>query len=161
MSSQVQQLLLAAKAASGLSAREIARKAGLSHGTVSNALNASPRRHAIPDETLAKLARGFEIPLPQLQRAAEADRALRLVPEQATVDVRGAILADDSLLPEARAHLLNQYELLLRLNPPAPGEAVEQERRRQIAGVEQAQREVIRAIKKTAPVPAAKRPRKG
>lgn len=113
---RVQDLLAAAKKASGRSIRDIAELSGLGTGTVSNYLNGVHRKNPIDDETLDKLSRGFGIPMPRLRAAHLAERGLtdadRDLPD---VDVVSAILADPDLLPEAKEHLVRQYGLLLRV----------------------------------------------
>jgi transcriptional regulator with XRE-family HTH domain len=121
--SRVQQLLQAAKAVSKLSVRDIAEKAGVSHGTVSNYINGADRKHPIPEDMLDKLAKGFGIPAPRLRAAHYADRGLipaeSAEPTKAGEDVISAVLADPDLLPEAKEHLVNQYGLLLRIQAAA------------------------------------------
>lgn len=63
-----------------------------------------------------------------------------------SANVTGAILTDTQLLPEARAHLLNQYQLLLRLQASSPEELEEQERRRQHAQVQAEGRAMLEAV---------------
>lgn len=111
--------LRAAKAAAQLSGRAIAEKGGLSHGTVQNYLDGAHPRH-VPDDMLERLARGFGVPFPVLKRAHLDDLGLaqREEPEPTTSSIEAAILADDTLLPEARQHLLNQVGLLRRLSAP-------------------------------------------
>lgn len=124
MSSQqrLHDLLVTAPAASEMSVRDLAEKAGLSHGSIANYL--AGRIPAImSDTTLEKLSRGFGIPFPRIKRAYLADRGLALAaPEEPTIDpqerVIEAIKADPNLLPEAREHFLNQYKLLLRIQAP-------------------------------------------
>lgn len=83
---------------------------------------------------------------------------LSAVPDLPGTDVRQAILDDPHLLPIARAHLLNQYDILLRLQNTPPEMLLEQERRRQEAEVEERGQAILRGIaeaekakKKTSP----------
>lgn len=117
--SRVVELLQAAHADRRLTVREYADKSGLAHGTISNYL-AGQIPKVIPDDTLEKLARAFGIPLPRLEAAHLADRGLAKIPKEGVPAdpqqrVIEAIQDDPSLLPEAKAHFLNQYQLLLRL----------------------------------------------
>lgn len=130
MSSQhrVFDLLVAAQAVSELSARAIAEKSGLSHGTVSNYLAGKIPR-TITDQTLDGLSKGFGIPLPRLRAAYLADRGLAPAespePTKDEDEVVQAILSDTRLLPEAKEHLVRQYGLLLRVQAARVPDEVE------------------------------------
>lgn len=73
------ELLHDAKRRSGLSVRALAKKGGLSHGTVENVLKNAPRTHPIPEPTIDKLAKAFDVPAPRLRAAHYADLGIATV----------------------------------------------------------------------------------
>lgn len=154
--------MLQAAKATGLTVDQICDRSGLSRGTVSNELNGTYQREGkISDGMVRKLAKGFGIPYRALQQAYDEDwevgRLTALPTMRENIDVPGAILADTKLLPEARAHLINQYELLLRLQESPPAVVEEQERRRQKADVDARSAAKLRAVPRE---PGKSKPRK-
>lgn len=102
--------------------------------------NAFTQRAGVASNFLTQLRRGADVQLNTLARAAEAmDMTLLELLAAAGVggslepsasdergsgrpDILALIATDPDLLPEARQHFANQYELLRRLNP-ANGDA--------------------------------------
>jgi transcriptional regulator with XRE-family HTH domain len=118
--------------AAGISnAAELARRTGVNESQISRWL----RGIGQPDlSNLRKIAPTLRRPMLQLLvaaghlTAAEARMQELPVPTREDVDVVEAIERDTLLLPEAKAHFLNQYELLRRLGEPAqPVSAEEQQ----------------------------------
>jgi transcriptional regulator with XRE-family HTH domain len=127
--------------------------------------------------TVGKIERG-EIAKPEVSTLRRLDTALQWEPGSAAAVLDGgqvrelvddapgagiiaAISRESRLIPEARAHLLNQLELLLRLPPQEDGRAKQDGRRRDaLASVpdNEAEREVQTAEMK-ARVEARKRPK--
>lgn len=77
--------------------------------------------HRPSDDKAAAMATCLDIPLAEMR-----SRFGLYVPpgpiEETPVDVLGAIRRDPHLIPEARKHLLSQYQLLRRLGDPAQGD---------------------------------------
>jgi hypothetical protein len=80
-------------------------------------------------------------------------------PPVAHTDVPTAILNDPYLTPINRAHLINQYEILLTTGNQPPGMLEEQERRRQEALLEAEGKRILKAVKSSA-VPGKPKRRK-
>lgn len=106
------------------------------------------------------LADGLGLPVGQVLQAAL--RAMGLPNSDAPTGVEGAVKADPSLIPEARRHLIAQYQLLLRIahEPPKTVDVDAAERARQEAAQAARGSEVVREIRRRS-VPAAKPRRKG
>lgn len=64
-------------------------------------------------------------------------------PPSSTGDLIEAIEANDDLLPEAKAHLINGLELLLLVQPLSPNVLEQQERRRRAAAAEQRRAQAV------------------
>lgn len=136
--------------ATGLPLKVFAEQAGLDPGTLGDYLNGKRKAQA-PTRRKIEHALGWE-PGRILDLERDPD------PGPVAEALEEAILADTRLLPEARAHLLNQLELLLRLQAATPpGFLEQQERRRQEAQAE-ADRSLERqeAVEQTQPSPLSR-----
>lgn len=110
----------------------LAEDIGVASSTVTRWLDgATP---AIPQ--LRAISEAVDVPMVELlQRAGALDPGALDLPSQtsppdATVDTAEAIERDPRLIEEAKQHLLNQYELLLRLPPAGASTRVEKPTRR-------------------------------
>jgi hypothetical protein len=129
--------------ASGETIAAFAARAKVDTGTLGDFLNGGRWPHT-PTRRKIETALGW----PAGRISDLADGPTTTTPAHSS-DVLAAIEDDPALLPEAKAHLINQYELLLRIQAAAsPALLEEQEARRQQAKVEAEGRAILEDVSK-------------
>lgn len=122
---RVRTLIQSVRDAHGYSYDEISKRTGrkLSKSVVHKIGTDMTRDDLLPTDQIRALAAGLGVPFHELLNAALND--LGFLADEHQVDPPAAIRQDGRLLPEARKHLLAQYELLRRLGPDPTEEQVD------------------------------------